>query len=65
MFDAMREELEIEYNARFDYVREAFAGMAEDPATLAAEAADYAAEAAAEWTAFIGPRLPVDDEIWF
>ena len=65
MFDAMRDELEIEYNSRFDYIAEAFAGMAEDPATLAAEAADYAAEADAEWAAFIGPRLPLTDEIPF
>lgn len=58
MFDAMHEELEIEFNSRFDYIREAFGDMVEDPVTLDHEAQAYAEEWQAERDAFIGPRLP-------
>jgi hypothetical protein len=58
MFDQFQDDMDYELNAPYDYIREAYAGMEEDPATLAAEAeADYE-EWAAEQAAFIGPRLP-------
>ena len=50
-----QEDRDYEVNARYDYITEAFAGMAEDPAMLAYEAeADYA-EWDAEMTAAFGP----------
>ena len=47
-----------EANARYDYITEAYAGMQEDPATLAAEMEECAREWEAEQAAFIGPCQP-------
>ena len=57
-----QEELEIEFNSRFDYVSEAYGATARD-CNLMAEA-DAAAELA-EFEAFIGPHKPFIDEIPF
>ena len=57
-FDAAQEELEAEYNARYDYISEAYAGMVETREQLEAESEDCAREAAEEEAAFIGPRQP-------
>jgi hypothetical protein len=68
MFDHAQEELEYEFNARYDYVREAYGDMVEDEATLLAEAEACYAEWLAEQEAFIGPRLPApvyEDDIPF
>ena len=68
MFDRAQEELEYEFNARYDYVREAYGDMVEDPRTLEYEAQADAAEWAAEQAAFIGPRRPApvyEDDIPF
>lgn len=68
MFDQMHEELEAEFNARYDYVREAYGDMVEDEATLRYEAEACHAEWLAEQEAFIGPRLPApvyEDDIPF
>jgi hypothetical protein len=58
MFDRFQEEMDYEFNARYDYITEAYAGMQEDPAVLASEAeADYLDWEAeqAELTAAFGP----------
>ena len=58
-FDQAQEELEYEFNARYDYISEAYAGMQEDPRTLAYEAEADAAAWQAEQDAFIGPVQPL------
>lgn len=68
MYDPAREELEIEFNSRYDYVQEAFGDMVEDPASLAYEAEACHAEWLEEEAAFVGPRLPApvyEDDIPF
>ena len=62
MRDFMQEELEAEYDAQFDYITEAYAGMQEDPRTLELEAEAALAEWQAEYDAFIGPRQPL--KVW-
>jgi len=62
--DPMQEELEIEFNSRYDYIAELKAEHEESPEMLAAEAAYYAEEEAAEAAAFIGPRQPVPVFEW-
>jgi len=60
-----QEDRDYELNARYDYIREAYGDLGDDPASLAAE--DRAEQE--EWDAFVGPRKPVvvtsDDEIPF
>lgn len=74
MYDFEREELESEWNARYDYIAELRAEHYESPQSLAYEAECYAEEAAAEeaeWTAAFGPIVRLahpfmaDDEIPF
>ena len=59
MYDQAQEELEYEFNARFDYVREAYGDMQEDPRTLQYEEEACHAEWLAEQEAFIGPVQPL------
>lgn len=40
MIDQAREELEIEANARYDYIQEAYGDLGDDPVTLRFEAQD-------------------------
>jgi hypothetical protein len=56
MCDRERDELDIEFYARFDYIAELKAEHAETKEQLDAEAAWYAELEAAEAAAFIGPR---------
>jgi hypothetical protein len=71
MCDRERDELDIEFFARYDYIAELTAEHAEDPATLRAEAEARDEEWQAEQDAFIGPRQPyiarvfTDDDIPF
>lgn len=63
-----QEDRDYELNAPYDYIKEAGFGQGDDPATLDAEMAMYAAEWQAEQDAFVGPRLPAlaaTDEIPF
>ncbi len=71
-FDHAREELEIEFNSRYDYITEAYAGMQETPDQLRAESEYWAEEEAreeAELTAAFGPAVHrivyVNDDIPF
>ena len=57
-----REELEIEYQAGFDYLSEAFGATARDCNEMARQDAEEEAREAAE---FIGPVQPFDMEIPF
>ena len=57
-YDAAREELEIEFNARYDYVREAYGDLAEDPATLRYEAEADEDDWRAEIGVPVGPLRP-------
>ncbi len=57
-FDQGQEELEIEFNSRYDYITEAYAGMQECPIALRHEAEALEEEWQAEQAAFIGPRKP-------
>ena len=62
MFDRYQEEMDYEFNARYDYIAELKAEHEESQATLDAEAeADYQ-EWEAERMAFIGPVQPHDYE---
>ena len=60
--DNAQDELEIEFNSRFDYLSEAFGATARDCNEMARQ--DAEAEAA-EAAAFIGPHQPFSDEIPF
>jgi hypothetical protein len=57
-FDRAQEELEYEFNARYDYLREAYGDMVESEESLRHEAEANEAEWQAEQDAFIGPRRP-------
>jgi hypothetical protein len=64
-----QEEMEAEFNAKYDYVREAHYGLSDDPASLEYEMAECAREWDAMMTAAFGPIVhPAsrqDDEIPF
>ena len=59
MFDFEREELEIEFNARYDYIAELRAEHQETKEQLDAEMEWYAQLAKEEADAFIGPVKPI------
>lgn len=70
MFDQGREEMEIEFNARYDYMQEAFGDLGDDPATLRYEEQDRwecdMIEAQDDMEARGGPTffLPFDDIVF-
>ena len=61
MYDTLREHLDYEINARYDYVSEAFGELARDCDAMAAADDAYEAQMFAEEVAALGPYVYVSE----